>query len=279
MGRTVRDVAHLLAAIAGPDPDDPATADARSHASADYTQFLDARGLRGAKIGVLRKLTGFADRTLVIYEEALRTIRREGAQLVDGIDPPGFADLDESEMTVLLYEFRAGLNAYLAKLGGRAPVKSLAELIDFNIRNKAKELAYFGQDLLVKAEVKGPLTEKAYRDARERCRRLSRREGIDDVMQKNKLDAIVAPTGGPAWVSDLLNGDRFSGSSSSPAAVAGYPAITVPMGAEFGLPVGLTFFGKAWSEITLLKLAYSFEQATKARRSPGFLPTADLRRG
>ena len=180
-------------------------------------------------------------------------------------------------MTVLLYEFRAGLNAYLAKLGGRAPVKSLAEVIEFNIRNKAKELAYFGQDLMVKAEVKGPLTERAYRDARDRCRRLSRREGIDEIMEKHKLDAIVAPTGGPAWTSDLVNGDHFSGITSTPAAVAGYPAITVPMGRVYGLPVGLTFFGKAWSEPTLLKLAHSFEEATKARRAPRFLATADLR--
>jgi len=277
MGRTVKDVALLLAAIAGSDPDDAATAEGRGHAQADYTKVLDPRGLRGARIGVQRKLNGFGDRAILLYEDALRAMKREGAVLVDAVDPSGFSELDEPEMTVLLYEFRAGLNAYLAKLGGRAPVKTLAEVIDFNLRNKAKELAYFGQDLLVKAEVKGPLTEKAYRDARDRCRRLARREGIDAVMEKDKLDAIVAATGGPAWVTDLVNGDHYSGGSSTPAAVAGYPAITVPMGTVYGLPVGLTFLGKAWSEPTLLKLAYSFEEATKARRSPRFLPTADLR--
>jgi len=277
MGRTVRDVAILLGAIAGPDPDDGVSKDGGGHAQPDYTKFLDARGLRGAKIGVLRKLNSYGDRTLVVYEDALRTMKREGAQLIDPVDPPAFEQLDDPEMTVLLYEFRAGLNAYLAKLGARAPVKSLAEVIEFNIRNKAKELAYFGQDLMVKAEVKGPLTEKAYRDARDRCRRLSRREGIDEIMEKHKLDAIVAPTGGPAWTSDLVNGDHFSGITSTPPAVAGYPSITVPMGAVFGLPVGLLFFGKAWSEPTLLKLAYAFEEATKARRAPRFLATADLR--
>jgi len=277
MGRTVKDVALLLAAIAGSDPDDAATAEGRGQAQADYTKVLDPRGLRGARIGVMRKLNGFGDRTLQLFEDALRAMKREGAVLVDAIDPPTFSELDEPEMTVLLYEFRAGLNAYLSKLGGRAPVRTLAEVIDFNQRNKAKELAYFGQDLLVKAEVKGPLTEKAYRDARDRCRRLARREGIDAVLEKDKLDALVAPTGGPAWVTDLVNGDHYSGGSSTPAAVAGYPAITVPMGAVYGLPVGLSFFGKAWSEPTLLKLAYSFEEATRARRQPRFLPTADLR--
>jgi amidase len=277
MGRTVKDVAILLGAIAGPDADDPATNDSRGRVEADYTKHLVPLGLKGARIGILRKLNGYSDRTLVVYEEALRSLRREGAVLVDSVDPPGFAELDDPEMTVLLYEFRAGLNAYLARLGPRVSVKSLADVIDFNLRNKDKELAYFGQDLMVKAEVKGPLTEKGYRDARDRCRRLARREGIDEVMEKNKLDAIVAPTGGPAWVTDLVNGDHYSGSSSTPAAVAGYPAITVPMGHVYGLPVGLTFFGKAWSEPTLLKLAYSFEEATKARRPPRFLPTAELR--
>jgi amidase len=277
MGRTVRDVALLLGAIAGPDADDPVTNDSRGRAETDYTKHLVPLGLKGARIGILRKLNGFGDRTLLVYEEALRSLRREGAVLLDSVDPPGFADLDDPEMTVLLYEFRAGLNAYLAKLGARVAVKSLADVIDFNLRYKDRELAYFGQDLMVKAEVKGPLTEKAYRDARDRCRRLARREGIDEVMEKNKLDAIVAPTGGPAWVTDLVNGDHVAGGSSTPAAVAGYPAITVPMGHVYGLPVGLSFFGKAWSEPTLLKLAYAFEEATKARRSPRFLPTAELR--
>ena len=277
MGRTVRDVAIVLGAIAGPDTDDPATKDGAGRALKDYTTVLDAKGLRGARIGILRKPYGVGDRTLLVYEEAIRTLKREGVILEDAVDPPGFAELDEPETTVLLYEFKAGLNAYLAKLGPKAPVKSLAEVIEFNLRNKAKEMPYFAQEMLLKAEVKGSLAEKAYRDARDLCIRLARREGIDAVMDKHKLDAIVGPTNGPAWTTDLVNGDHYTGGTSTPAAVAGYPAITVPMGAVYGLPVGLSFFGRPWSEGVLLKLAYAFEQSTKARRSPTFLPTADLR--
>ena len=177
---------------------------------------------------------------------------------------------------MLLYEFKADLNSYLASLGPRAPVKSLKEIIDFNEQYRDREMPYFGQDLFTKAQAKGPLTDKAYRDALAKNHRLSRKEGIDFVMDKNKLDALIAPTGGPAWTTDWVNGDHFTGGYSTASAVAGYPHVTVPAGYVFGLPVGISFFGRAWSEATLIKFAYAFEQATKARRAPQFMASAKL---
>jgi amidase len=277
MTRTVRDAAMLLGAIAGVDPTDRVTAAAAKHQHVDYTTFLDPKGLKGARLGVMRKFVNFPAATLPVYEDALTALKKEGAILIEEVDAKPLPEFDEAEITVLLYEFKAGLNAYLAKLGKGAPVKSLAEVIGFNVKNKAKELPYFGQDLLIRAQECGPLTEKKYRDAREQCLRITRVEGINAMMTKHSLDAIVSPTGGPAWLTDLVNGDHFTGSTSSPAAVAGYPSITVPMGYVFGLPLGLTFFGRAWMEPTLLKLAYSFEQATKVRKPPRFLPTVDLK--
>jgi amidase len=276
MGRTVSDVAILLGAMTGRDADDPATAVDDIERPRDYTKFLGPKGLKGARLGVLRKLTGTMDRTLAVYEEALKTLKREGAELIDEVDPKGFAELDDPEMIVLQYEFKAGLNAYLARLRN-SRVKTLADVIAFNEKNKAAEMLYFDQDLLVKSEARGPLTEKAYKDARALCLKLTRADGIDAVLVKRKLDALIAPTGGPAWLTDLVTGDHFGGGTSSPAAVAGYPAITVPMGHVFGLPVGLSFFTRAWGEPTLLKLAYAFEQATKARTPPRYLLTADLK--
>jgi amidase len=177
---------------------------------------------------------------------------------------------------VLLYEFKADLNAYLATLGPAAPQKSLADLIKYNIANRDREMPYFNQELFERAEAKGPLTTPAYRTARAKCRRLSRSEGIDFALKSHKLGALVAPTGGPAWVTDLVNGDHFTGGSSTLAAVAGYPTVTVPAGFIFGLPVGISFIGPAWSEARLLRLAYAFEQQTHSRRPPRFLPTAAI---
>lgn len=273
MARTVRDVATLLTAIAGPDPKDAPTAESQGKAT-DYTKFLDPNGLRGARIGVARKYFGFSETVDDLMAHVLDEMKHAGAEIIDPADLPTHGKFDDTEFLVLLYELKADLNAYLANRPG-AP-KSLKDLIDFNDKNKDKEMPYFGQDIFLKAEAKGPLTTKEYTDALEANHRLSRKEGIDAIMDQHKLDAIIAPTGSPAWVTDLVNGDHSAGGSSNAAAVAGYPDITVPAGFLFGLPVGISFFGRAWSEPTLLKIAYGFEQATKVRKPPQFPPTANL---
>jgi amidase len=277
MARTVRDAAILLGVLAGNDANDPTTAPAKNKAAADYTKFLDAGGLKGARIGVARNFFGFHDMVDAVMAEALDVLKREKAVLVDPAELSNMDKVSEAEGTVLSYELKADLNAYLAGLGPTAPVKSLAEVIAYNERNKAKEMPYFGQDRFVKAQARGPLTDKQYRDALETCHRLTRIEGIDAVMDKHQLDALVAPTEGPACLTDLVVGDRFLANSTTAAAVAGYPSITVPAGFVFGLPVGISFFGRAWSEPSLLKLAFAFEQATKIRKPPRFLPTAEVR--
>jgi len=276
MCRSVTDAAVLLGVLAGVDPRDEATRAGTGKSLADYTTSLVPDGLKGARIGVHRKAFGFNDAVDKLMQNCIDIIKAHGATVVDPADIPTQGKFDDSEMEVLLYEFKADLNAYLAALGPRAPVKSLKEIIDFNEQFRDREMPYFGQDLMIKAQGKGPLTEKAYKDALAKDLRLSRKEGIDFVMDKNKLDALIAPTGGPPWATDWVNGDHFTGGYSTASAVAGYPHVTVPAGYIFGLPVGLSFFGRAWSEPTLIKFAYAFEQATKARRAPEFLATAKL---
>ena len=274
MARTVRDAAILLGALAGADPRDGATAAAREHLAADYTRFLDPDGLRGARIGVARqRLFGYSPAADASVENALDLMRRAGAEIVDPADLPSSADFDRDETEVLLYELKADLNAYLASLGKAAPVKSLGEIIHFNEKNKEKEMPYFGQELFLLAQEKGPLTEQAYLAALAHGKRRAGAEGIDAVMDQHQLDALVAPSVSPAYPIDWLNGDHFLGASTSAAAIAGYPNVTVPCGFALGLPLGISFFGRAWSEAILIRLAYAFEQQSRSRRPPEFRST------
>ena len=270
MARTVTDAAILLGGLVGIDPRDTATSAGDGRFHTDYSQFLQADGLRGARIGVARQFFGFHPGVTQLMESAVAEMKRLGAEVIDPADIATRGQFDESEFEVLLYEFKTDLNAYLADLDASVKCRTLADLIEFNEQNKEKEMPFFGQEIFFQAQEKGPLTDKAYLDALEKNRRLSRDEGIDAVMNEHRLDALIAPTGGPAWTTDHVNGDHFLGASSTPAAVAGYPNITVPAGFVHGLPVGLSIFGRAWSEATLIKLAYSFEQATRHRKAPEF---------
>ena len=278
MTRTVADAAALLSVLAGVDSRDPATASAGPHIESDYTRFLDPAGLKGARIGVVRQYAGFNMGVDALFNEAVAAVKHAGAEVIDPVQIPTIDKIGEPEIEVLLFEFKDGLNRYLAWLGSSAKVHTMKEVIEFNESHRAEEMPYFGQDLMERSEAKGPLTSPDYLEALKHCRQQSRAEGIDAAMDKFGLDALLAPTGSPAWMTDLVNGDNSGGSSSSLAAVAGYPDITVPMGFVFGLPVGISFFGRAWSEAKLIKLAYAYEQLTKARKPPEFLPAAMLKR-
>ena len=259
--RTVTDAAILLGALAEVD------------ARTDYTAFLDPNGLKGMRIGVSRSHFGFHPSVDKLMESAIDVLKTGGAAVIDPANVDSLKNADDTEVMLMLYELKANLNAYLASLGPKAPVKTLQDVIEFNEKHADQELQYFGQELFIQAEEKGPLTDSKYVEALKTIQQLAREQGIDMVMTKNRLDAIIAPTNSPAWVTDHLNGDHFTGGSSTPAAVAGYPNITVPCGSVGGLPVGISFFGRAWSEPTLIKIGFAYEQATRHRQTPRFRNT------
>lgn len=278
MARTVTDAAILLGAMTGVDAADPATRLGRKRSLSNYLKALDYDGLKGARIGVARNMAGANPKVLKVFENCLEVMRRLGAVIIDPADVPNFDKFGASELEVLYYEFKADLNRYLKSLPAEARVHSLEDVIRFNEENADRVMPYFGQEHMIAAQAKGSLREKKYKDALAKNLRLTRKEGIDRVMRQHKLDALVVPSGAPAWMIDLVNGDPRSDDieSTSPAAVAGYPHITVPAGYVFGLPVGISFFGRAWQEADLIRYAYAFEQATQYRRSPAFLPAARL---
>jgi amidase len=276
MARSVADAAALLSALTGVDPRDSATNASRTQRATDYTKFLEPGGLKGARIGVARKTFGIVPPVEKLLKSVLDEMKSQGATIIDPAEIPTAGKFDRAEMQVLLYEFKAGLNAYLATADPKLQTRTLASLIEYNDANRDREMPFFAQELFVNAQKKGTLAAMEYRKAREDCVRMSRTEGIDATLKTHRLDAIVAFTNGPAWLTDLVNGDRFTGGSSTPAAVAGYPSITVPMGDIHGLPIGLSFIGSAWSEGKLIKLAYSLEQAIKARKQPKFHQTIDV---
>jgi len=278
MARTVADAAVLLGVLTGADPRDAATADAGAKGRRDYSRSLVREGLRGARIGVVRnRLFGYSASTDELADQAIADLKREGAVIIDPANIPTLGKFDEDEFDVLLHEFKADLNAYLAT-ASPAAARSLMDIITFNKEHKSAELPYFGQEIMLLAEKKPPLTNAKYRRELASNRRLAGPQGIDATMKAHRLDALVAPTGGPAWIIDLVNGDGGTAAAPGPStvtSVAGYPHITVPMGFVRGLPVGLSFFGRAWSEPTLIRLAYAYEQATRHRRPPTFAPTAN----
>jgi amidase len=264
--------------LAGRDTADVATNELPADLVLNFFATLRPDALRGARLGVMRKATTFHPRVEKLLDRATDVLRAAGAEVIDPIAAPDFDPINAAEWEVLCYEFKDGLNAWFTSLGPDAPVKSLAELIAFNSAHANDELRIFGQETLITAQAKGPLTEQAYLDARATARRLTRDEGIDKVMTEHRLDAIVMLTAGPAWLIDPVSGDHFTGETSTLAAVAGYPNVTVPAAFVYGLPVGISFVGRAWSEARLLALAADFEARTKARRMPEFRATVEPER-
>lgn len=270
MARTVKDAAILLGALAETDPTDAETHLEKGTYYIDYTRFLSNGDLKGMRMGIAKEMTGFHAGTETVFYKAVEILKNLGVVIVEEVKFKHPGKWDEPSYEVLLYEFKSDLNKYLEE-HENTPVKSLAEIIEFNNTYAGREMPWFGQEIFEQAEAKGDLTSEPYRKALEEAKKHSGKEGIDAVMDVNNLDALIAITNGPAWTIDWVNGDHFGGGSSSPAAISGYPNITVPMGDVKGLPVGISFFGRAWSEPVLLKIAYAFEQATKHRKSPGFL--------
>ena len=276
MARTVSDAAVLLSVLTGLDGRDETTKQSAGRTASDYTRFLDPRGMDGARIGVARNYLGFHASVDRLMEDAIEVMKGLGAVVIDPADVESRGQYGGSGLEVLLYEFKAGLNTYLASLQDDVAVRSLQELIRFNETHKDSEMPYFGQEILQMAQERGDLSSPEYRRALQKVRRLSRDDGIDATLGQHRLDAIIAPSGGPAWLTDWINGDPSSGGSSSPAARAGYPNVTVPMGFVHSLPVGISFFSKAYSEPLLIKLAYAFEQAANHRGKPHFMLQAEL---
>ena len=273
MARTVRDAAILLGALTGVDSRDSATDASQDKSFNDYTQFLVSDGLKGARIGIAREYFNISPAVNAIMEECIALIRDAGAEIVDPAGLPSYEKWRDTELQVMLYEFKADVNSYLAARGGS--IKSLEDVIAFNAAHRAREMPYFGQELMEQAQQKGPLSDRDYKEALKTNHKLTRKEGIDAVIAKHHVDAIIGPTSGHSWTTDWVSGDHADSGCASPPAVAGYPHITVPAGFVFGLPIGISFFGAAWSEPKLLKFAYAFEQARRARRQPQFASTVD----
>ena len=277
MARSVEDAVILLNGMIGRDPEDKTTQNDYTKKKIDYTKYLDVNGLMGARIGIARNYFGRNNLVDEIMEQAIQVMKEQGAEIIDPANIETLNELREPEYTILLMDFKHDMNDYLKKFGKNLPFKSFKEIIEYNEENKEKIMQYFGQEHFIRAEEKGPITSDEYKDALKKCLEFSREKGIDKILKEHNLDAIMAPTGGPAWPIDLINGDHFTGGSSSIAAIAGYPNITIPAGYIFGLPIGISFFSGAFQEPKLIKIAYAFEEAAKIRQPPEFIENFEVK--